>query len=310
MSIFDIVSGQPAITDSPGPQGVPVDGVNSYHDYSGNQAAGYQMPAPPVGGEAMEPAPAQVDAGMGMEDALIWHNQALVNRLNEAESRLATIRPLENLLQNDPGAYARVLQALQAPPPAEDTSIKGVSGTPAWEANESGPPPAAPQVDTLLRAQADVLQKTLGPVQAQINQIKVDQANVALEKELDRLSRTYGPDFNPREVVAYALSRNTTDLDQAFRWVVGEKTFRQKYAGAANPGPQQAIGGQQVRTGSPQGRTQTPVGYQAPPPPARVEPSRGRMAAPPPGAVPPGYVAKDYSEAASIALNLLRGARP
>ena len=197
------------------------------------------------------------------------------------------------------------------------------------------PTQQAPQFDPrgFAEAQAAIVRQALAPMQQEIERVKVENASIQLESKISQMQSRYGPEFNPRETVAYALAHKISDMDQAFRGVLGERTYRQRYlqpvptaptapnSYQAAPAPTYSPGPSAPGPSAPGPSAPTaPTGYSAqstPPmatpqypsvvtsPGARVEPPRGRPQNT--NGFPPGYVAKDYHESSQMALQLMRG---
>ena len=277
-----------------------------------------EAPPQPQQYEAPQPPPSNPDM-----DALSWHNQGLLRHTQQLESRLAQIKPLEDLLRYDPTAYERMLNALYQPmqpqqpqygPPAAQVQPEPAAPQFPWEQAQQEQPPAAPQVQQgfdprqLAQMNALMLTEAMAPIKNELEQTKVEMAKIHLERQINDLRGRYGDSFNPREVVAYAYSNGIQDLDKAFRGVLGERTYQQQFL---RNSPQSAP--QQIATPGPSGQAGGYASAQIPPPAAvpavpdaRVEPTRARAGVPQSSAFPQNFRPRDPHEAANYALHLLR----
>lgn len=267
--------------------------------------------------EAPQPPPSNPDL-----DALSWHNQGLLRHTQQLESRLAQIKPLEDLLRYDPTAYERMLNALYQPmqpqqpqygPPAAQAQPEPAAPQFPWEQAQQEQPPAAPPQQPqgfdprqMAQMNALLLTEAVAPLKHELEQTKVEMAKIHLERQINELRGRYGDSFNPREVVAYAYSNGIQDLDKAFRGVLGERTYQSQFAQprqsqqiAPTPGPSVQAGGY--------ASAQIPPPAAVPAvPDARVEPTRARAGVPQSSAFPQNFRPRDPHEAANYALHLLR----
>lgn len=272
-----------------------------------------QMEAPP---QAAPPQAMPPQAPSNEMEALAWHNQGLLRHVQQLESRVAQIKPLEDLLRYDPTAYERMIQALYQPlnqPPAAQQQVQAPPPAEAapqfpWEQNQQ-PPAAAPPQPTfdprqLAQVNALLLTEAVSPIKQELEQTKVELAKIHLERQIGDLSRRYGNAFNPKEVVAYAYSNGIADLERAFKGVLGERSYQQFHT-QPQAAPQPMIPGPAQVGGYATAQIPPPAAVPAVPD-ARVEPTRARAGAPQSSVFPQNYKPRDPHDAANYALHLLR----
>lgn len=331
MSILDLASGQNVLGDQ-GHGAVSAEGWPNAMSGEGNSTSGsllYDAPKSPMW-EAVEQAQVEEPTVMAQEmapqatpgphvnDALMWHNQGLMQHIQQLEARQAQLKPLEDLFKYDPTAYNRVLDAIMQPYSQPQQAVQAQQDAPPpqqekplfpWEQ-----PPAAqqpqPQQNYLtpqqaMQMQAAMLAETVSPLKQEVHKANVKLAEYELREQIGKMQATYGENFNPREVVAYALAKGHRNLVDAYKGVLGEKAFmghtlQQQFMAPTN---YQQAG--QPASGYAATTTPPPAAVPAQPM-ARVEPTRARAGGPPMSEYPPGYKPGTPQEAANYALHLLR----
>lgn len=331
MSILDMASGQgPDIAASPeASTGWPTTLGSDGQARTGSILYDSSEPSSPLGDPPVEPASqeqpiAQAPQAMPQlgpdPEALLWHNQGLLNHIQQLEARQAQLKPLEDLFRYDPTAYTRVVDAIMAPytqqqapqstpqpqQRSDDAEVPAYpwERPPAAEAQTQAPAPQGMTPEQVAQMQAVLLANAVSPIQSELYNTQVKLAEIELRDQISKMQSMYGDQFNPQEVVAYALGRGIRDLNEAYKGVLGEKVYRQTYmspGGYSQPGPR--VGGYAA--------TSTPPPAAAPvQPSARVEPTRARsVSGPSASPYPPNYKPGSPQEAASYALHLLRDMR-
>jgi hypothetical protein len=70
---------------------------------------------------------------------------------------------------------------------------------------------------------ADPLTPKLSELEQRLARFEEAQAQQQLQAEIARLQTTYGPDFDPNEVIAAALQRRSTDLEATFKQIAFDR---------------------------------------------------------------------------------------